>query len=169
MKKILILISAVAFFGCSTTRVVNLDRSRLVPALDSLTGLRVSVMLRGDSTQLSRTLVHVEGDSLQLLGSGNGYEQISLDKILWVDLTTHVDYGKGALQGCGVGTLIGAAVFSSLCALGETDKGYIPISPAACGVFGVFATGPLGLIIGGAVGHRDVTRYQEDSSGSSRQ
>jgi hypothetical protein len=162
MRYMYLLVVITASAGCTSTRVVDTQApSPYVEVNEAVQGRVVQVQL-ADGRTLRATDVDLAPDVASYVDADGQMHTVATDKIEQIRLTQH---GRGALEGIGIGLLIGGAggamvglASVSACNEGDLfcDPGFYAIAFGA--LFGAIG-GAIGLISGTVRGHRTVYRF----------
>lgn len=169
MPYLYLLFAAIAFTGCTSTRVVDTQApSPYAEVNEAVQGRVVQVQL-ADGRALQATDLDVAPDVASYVDADGQMHTVATDRIEQIRLIQH---GRGALEGIGIGLLTGGGggalvglMSASTC--GKDDWFCGPGFNAA--VFGTLfgaIGGAIGLISGTVRGHRTVYRLRVDEQPS---
>jgi hypothetical protein len=162
-------LAAVLLTGCSQTHLIRTGASDEAFPVDrarvdrELAGEDVTVDLR-DGTRIRATMLDISADSVTVISSAakTGLRTLPLAEVDRIRRTRH---RKGAVQGLGIGAIVGTAAGGILGAIGyEGEDDFLFDSRAEAMLGGALiinlVTSPIGLSIGLARGHRETYQIQ---------
>lgn len=165
MRCTLFVLTALVLTGCTSTRVADPQAPRPYTEVNEAVQGRVVQLHLADGRTLRATDLDVAPDVASYMDADGQMHTVATDRIEQIRLTQH---GRGALDGLGVGLLMGGAGgamigfgLGSACSEDDLlcDPGfYAAISGALFGALG----GLVGGAIGSARGHRTVYRLSTD-------